>query len=459
MIFIRLNKYYLFISAVLFSFFLFVTSNRYILLYLLHTTVFISYLSVVNHFSKPGKSEIYYSSIRLLKTVFIYSSIIVLIYNFISYTYTNNFYVFSEADAVFYHHEALNMASKKFCEGIKYYLSFNSLEDLGAVLLSSILYRIVASKFILNAFYVIAGLLTADCIYRISLNFMSRKYAFSCGVAYSLSSFLLHYHSSGHKESILCMLIVLFFDRYYFFIKEKRIVHLCLAVLFLAMLILFRPVLIIFCLTAVLMSFILKKKKGTTGFVIIILFFSASIVFYPVFQPTYDRFLKGGDLDGMLSTKRDMIKVNVQFTYATNLLALLIGPLPTITPEESSEKLSFYSAGLIYKILLSFFFWIGIYHIFKQKHEMFYPLLFFAFFEMTALLLIIEGLELRNSMPHLFIIYIVAFWFMEKCNVNCLGNDEIAVNYNTNNILRLFNVYVAIAFFLIFFWNLRSQII
>ncbi len=449
---LRLIKYYVFIAGILYFAFWFKVSSEYISLYVVHIITFITYGSILYFISKKGKG--FYSKNNLTVLVLLYSLVLVISYNITSYIYNNNLFVFSEADAVTYYYHSLNMASKSISDSIYYYLSYYRVDDLGAVLVSSTLYRIIESKLILNFFYIIVGLITAIGIYRISTHFMSLKYAFICAVSYSLSSFVLWFHASGLKESFMCMLIVLFFDRYYLYLQNKNILHIVYGSLFLAALLLFRPPLTFFALGAIAMGMVLQKRKGLSGAFIIILAFVAFVGLYPVFQSTYDRFLMGGDINRLLMAKQSMIIVSTRFTYATNFLAQLIGPLPTISPD-TKELLSFFSPGLIYKVLLSVFFWFGVFYVFKIKKDILYPLIFFAFFEMISLLLILEGLELRKSLPHFFVIYIIAFWFLDKFDMT----QAIQSVRSRQKTSTLFSFSSAIVLLIIFIWNIRYGII
>lgn len=450
----RLITAYFIIALLIYGYFWFSTSSDFVSLYFYHFVVFVFYASTLYFISKKTKG--YFTKANLLALVFIVSFIIVYTNNYVSYIYNSNLFVFSEVDAVNYYYHSLNMASRSMSDAISYYLSFYSVEDLGAVLISSTLYRIIESKLFLNFFYIIVGLFTALGIYRISFNFMSVKYAFICSVSYSLSSFVLWFHSSGLKESFMCMLIVLFFDRYYVYLKNKNILQLAYASLFLAALLLFRPALIFFCLGGVGMGLILQRRKGLTGVFVIVLLFAGFIALYPVFESTYNRFLMGGDLNRLLLAKQSMIVGGTQFTYAVNLMAQLIGPLPTISPDVGAgPKLSFYPPGLIFKILLSGCFWLGVYYIFKYKFSLLYPLIFFAFFEMISLLLILEGLELRKSLPHFAMIFIIAFWFLDKYDIAGYFRSKRSRQYHR----LILNFYCIVIFIVIMIWNIRGQVI
>ncbi len=445
----RVNKIYLIIASVLYLYFLFFTSSNYFPIYLLHIFSVILYFCVLMYSSKKALN--YYSKWSLIFILFIFSFFLVGLYNFISYVYNNNFFVFSEVDALTYHNESLYMASQPFLEGIKYYMSFKRIDDLGAILIHSSLYRLIESNLLLNFFYILIGIITVLGIYRICTHFLSKKYAFVGSLSYGLASYVLWFHASGLKESFMVMLVVLFFDRYYLYLKKRNITHLIYASLFLIALLFFRPPLIFFCIGAVALSISLQRKKGFKEALVIILVFVSFVAFYPVFKASYDRFLMGGDLSRVLTARESMIVGSLEFTYGTNILAQLIGPLPTISPD-IKVQLSFYSAGLIFKALLSIFFWFGVYYVFKYKVKLLYPLIMFSFFEMVSLILILEGLELRKSLPHFPFIYIIAFWFLDKYDLS---------NYfkNKKKIKFVFNLSALVIFIIILLWNLRYNVI
>jgi hypothetical protein len=450
----RLNHTYLLTAGLLYFIFWFATDSYYLPVYVVHIFNFLTYFFILNHISKKPMNESTLQ-LNLIVWVFIFSTALVAVNNITSFSYRGNFFVFSEADAQSYHYQSLSMAAKSFTDAVTYYLSFKKLEDLGAVLIVSTLYRLIGSNLIVNFFYIVVGLITALGIYRIASRFMSLRYSFVCSVSYALSSFVLWFHSTGLKESFMSMLIVLFFERYYLYLENRRIQHIVYMAVFVSALLLFRPTLIFFCIGGIGLGVLLQRKKGLLGVLLIVLIFISFIGLYPVFESQYNRFLMGGDVERVLEVKESMITGSVQFTYAVNLMAQAIGPLPTILPVDKKVLLSFFSAGLIYKVLLSFFFWIGIYYVFKFKEDRLYPLIFFVFFEMVSLLIILEGLELRKSLPHFSMVYIIAFWFMDK-----FDHAAYFKNKRLNQKIRIvFGFSSVLVFAMIWFWNVRFQIV
>ena len=446
-----MHKQYFIISCLIYSIFLFTVANLFIPLYFLHIFTFVLYSLSLNYLLK--QPETFYSKSNLLILISFFSFIIIASYKYISFYYNDNFFVFSEADALTYYKYSLHMAGMPFIEGIKYYLNYYSYDDLGAVLFGSLFYRFIDSIIILNFFYIICGVITALAIYDISSNFMSLKYAFLCATAYSLSSFILWFQSSGLKESLMCMLVVLFFHRYYNMIKKKNLFQFVMPSLLLLGLMLFRPAILFFCVGSVGISLTVKKRKGATGLLIMIIVFALFIFLSSFVESSYKYYTGGGDFNRLINAREadGMVKGGLHFTYAVNVLAQFLGPLPTISSSKN-PLLSFFSAGLIYKVLLSVLFWFGVYYIYKLKVESLYPLIFFAFFEMVGLLVILEGLELRKSLPHFFVIYIIAFWFMDKFDsTNILLNGR----KSRKRLNSIFSLSSIIVFFLILGWNVR----
>jgi hypothetical protein len=109
----------------------------------------------------------------------------------------------------------------------------------------------------------------------------------------------------------------------------------------------------------------------------------------------------------------------------------------------------FYTSGLVYRVLLSFPFWLGVFYIFKAKSEPLYPMVIFVLFEMSALAYLIDGLELRKALPHMPFVYIVAFWFLDKYDTGRLRFK------NSEDFKVLFWTVMVLFVLMICYWNFR----
>ncbi|BDX37492.1 hypothetical protein CYCD_08470 [Tenuifilaceae bacterium CYCD] len=428
--------------------FLFNVEEQFLPIYILNILTSIIFFLVLN--SQLAKSEKYYTEKRLVLLVFIYSFISVAIYNIISYYYRGNLFVFSEADALFYDRESRIMAGMSFSDGIKNYLNNMLLEDLGAVLVISSLYRIIESNLLLNFVYIIIGAFTALCIFRISKKFMSIKYAFLCALTYSVSSFVLWYHASGLKESFMVMLVVVFFDQFYQFYINKKYIAVLYCIISLLALLLFRPVIVFLCIGALSIGVLLSKKVNTFSLVILVLFFIITIYLSNYISTESSRFIYNSNDELIdIKEKSGMVKGGVLFTYITNIVAATIGPMPTLQPNEKII-LSLFSPGLIFRVLIGAVLWFGVFYIIKTREGDIFPLVLFYLLEAASLVYIMESLELRKSLPHFPMIYIISFWFLDKYN---------NLNHLNSNVKQRIRIIINLSSFLfallIIYWNYR----
>jgi len=445
-----INTRFLIFGLLILLFFIPLFNGEYVLIYILNFVTIFTCFFTIN--SALYKTENYFTRKRLGLIVFFYSALFVIINKLISYYYSGNFFVFSVDDALAYHEGAVRMASQSFFCGIDLILNEFEFEDIGAFVVMSSLYRIIESILIVNLFYIYIGVVTAWSIFRISKNFMSIKYSFLCALTYSISSFIIWFHSSGLKESFLVMLIVLFYDHYYLFIKSKQLKNLILLIVFLLSILLFRPAITFFCVGSIGIS-MLFKIKGKLQFFFLIMLGVAFVVFmYSYISLLSDRYLLGGT-EQMLAIKEatGMVKQgSVQFTYAVNAIASLLGPLPSVLPTSSKQHLSFFSIGLIYRVFISMACWAGVYYAIKNKMGSIYPLLLFMFIEMASLIYILESLELRKSLPHIPFVFICSFWFLDNYDKKTIGSKQSRLRLR-----NIWNVSSVLFFFIIIYWNFK----
>lgn len=442
-----INKKYLLFGTFFYAFVAFLFPVELKALY------FINYLSLIMLALFIGqldrKPEAYFTKKKLGIIVFFYSLFMIFCYNLVSYFYTGNLYVFSEVDAMLYHREASSMADMSFVKSIDYYLSRHEPEDLGIVIILSTLYKVVVSKVMLNILYVFVAVVTANCIYSISARFMSVKYAFLCATVYCMSSYMIWYHSSGLKESVLVVLITLFYSSYYRVTIDKKITSAWWLVLVPCMLLLFRPVLAMFCLFSIGMGILLKRKLSVPQVLLLIAGALAGMYFMEKIVSSTDKFLVGGT-ESMLEIKEisGMVKGSISFTYFVNTLSSMFGPFPS--PLSSKVHLMFYAPGLIFKVFISVAFWFGVIHCIHIRMSRMYPMLIFIIVEMASLTYILEALELRKSLPHFPLVYIIAFIFIYKFDHNQLLTLKSHMFYK-----KSFHVACLVLCGLMVYWNFR----
>jgi hypothetical protein len=416
-------------------------------IYLINILSFISYYFVLR--IQLFKSEQFYTKIKLLQITFFYNLFFITFYKILSYTFNKNFFVFSEADAGTYHVESLKMISMSFSEGIDYFLSKYTFEDLGAVLVISTLYRVIESNLFVNVLYLFLSIFTGLGLFKIGQYLMPKRFAFFSSLTFSISSYFMWHNSSGLKESIMVFLVVQCFLNYYNFIKLKKPKNIIYLIMFLLSLMLFRPAVMFLIIGALLLGYVLSRKKNVAGIILTIILFIIVAYSEPYITLTFNKFF-GGSVDQMISGKETegMIKGSVYFTYFVNVLAGLIGPFPTLLPNEKT-MLSIFAPGLIYKILISIPFLFGVVYIFMKKKILYYPLAIFVLLEITSLVFILEALELRKSLPHFPFIYLISFGY-----ISFFARGEISKT-RRRAIMTFFNFSFLLVFFLILYWNFR----
>lgn len=442
-----INKKYLLFGTFFYVFVAFLFPVELKALYLVN---YLSLIMVAVFVGQLGKRpDDYFTKKNLGVIVFFYSLFMIFCYNVISYYYTGNLYIFSDADAMLYHREASVMADLPFVKSIDYYLSRHESEDLGIVIILSTLYNIVASKVLLSILYLFVAIVTANCIYSISARFMSAKYAFLCALVYCMSSYVIWYHSSGLKESVLVLLITLFYSSYYRVTIDEKAISILWLALVPCMLLLFRPVLAMFCLFSIGMGLLLKRKLSVPQVLLLIAGTLAGMYFMEKIVSSTDKFLVGGT-ESMLEIKEisGMVKGSISFTYFVNTLSSMFGPFPS--PLSSKVHLMFYAPGLIFKVFISVAFWFGVIHCIHIRMSRMYPMLAFILVEMASLTYILEALELRKSLPHFPLVYIIAFIFIYK-----FDNNQLLTLKNHMLYKKSFHVAAIVLCGLMVYWNFR----
>lgn len=441
-----INLSYLVIGIGLYLWFIPASDSTYWNVYAINISVFISFIITINY----SLSLNYLNRQNQSLLVSFYILLFVVLYNIVSYSHQENYFIFSEADASVYHRFALVMAGLPIHQSLDYYFTVFDFDDLGMGLILSTLYRFIGSNILYNFYNIIIAAFTCRLIFNICQQLMSDRFAFICAISFAISSISLWFVGSGLKEYTMVCLVILFYEQFLKYQKSHEWKNFNGALIALLILVFFRPILIAFCLGSIAIIYFqsnltLNKKIIWTGVVLSLLF-----VGLPYLQNfNFIRILVyGGGIEHLIAN-RDMIgqvRGSVSFTYTVNIISQAFGPLPTILVNENTAKLSMYSSGLLYRVLLAFPFWFGIIFAFKYKHILVIPLILYCLFEMTSLALIMDGLELRKSLPHIPLVFIIAFWFI----------DKYGSLFDRNDWFKLLNyAYVIGAVGLIVIWNYR----
>lgn len=441
----KLNTYAFILGTLLYAFFLPNIDNDYIALYFTNYFALVSFCSLNYYIIRQNNS---FFNIRILSVItFTYPFLLVAIYKILSYSFNQNFFVFSESDAVAYHDYSIIFARTSYSEALKIFLKHYNYEDLGVFIIITSLYKFIESNLIYSFYNIIIGVFTARLIYKTANYSLPNRHAFLCAIAYCASSFVIWFHASGLKESTMVFLVVSTFYNYYRYQLNKNYKTLLACIATLLFLLLFRPAIVYLIILAILFSILISRKRSASTYVLLIIIVSILLLYASNFSKLYTQFTYGSTTELIYAKETEgMIKGGILLTYVTNIISALIGPFPTIL--NLKLVISFYAPGLIFKLLMSFFYVIGSIYIIKNKVKILYPILFFSFLELGSLAFILEALELRKSLCHFPFIYIISFW----CIYQIIENNQFTKRIKLK---PLFSFYITSVILLVIFWNSR----
>lgn len=446
-------RYYLFIGILLFFVFFFKLDMHYLSIYLVCIFSFIISVFVFNYCN--SRSERFFNNKILFFIVFFYSLFFVAINNFISYYFDGNFFVFSTADAVYYHEEAQSILQYgSLIKGWAVFLGIEKLDNFGAVAYISFIYQFIESNLFVNFFNIIFGSLTAILLFGIGKKIMSVKYAFFASLTYAISSFVIWFYSSGLKETIMVFIIVSAFYSYYMYYfssYDKKLKYILFLTMSLLALLLFRPIIIFFILFSIGFGYFLTKRN-IYSLIIGIAVLIPIVLNFDLIQSALYAYMGREDIGEMLEIQHQSGKIqnNTLFTYITHFLSSVFGQFPTFNLGLEKIKILLYSSGLLYKTIISLFFLLSIYYSIKKRIGIVYPIIFYSIIEILSLVFILQALEIRKSMPHIPLVFLLCFWMMDKYQ-----NKQQNLKITRSKINVFFLIYVLLVSSFILLWNFR----
>lgn len=443
----NINTIYLLFGVSVYAVFAFYIPFDNGIIYLLNFFQLLSFWSLLEY--TRNRNEEFFHTRNLVSIVLLYTLFFCISLNLISHAYRGNFLVFSELDAVLYDYYGRRMASMTLAEGINEFLNYYSFDDLGMVMVTSSIYRFIDSNLALNVFYILLSILSARHLFKICKYFMTHKYAYLCSLTFSCSSFMVWFNSSGLKESIMIYLLIFLFQKYYAYRSVKNIFFLFQMTLAILAIGFFRPVISVFFIASVALSYLLENRNNIKGGVVMVGFLMGLVVLSSFIVTVLDRYTLGGDIVYLLAVReaQGMVIGGVTFTYAVNILSQFFGPLATFIPL-NNIKLAFYAPGLLFRMLLSLPFWFGAYIVLKRLNSALLSMVFFSLIEMLSLLLILEGLELRKALLHFPFVFVVAFYFLDNIKKAGFLKREIT----TKRLLLVGSIVLCV---LLVVWNIR----
>lgn len=409
----RLIKAYWYIGIAIYAVFSFAAlrSTDYLYLYLTSLIPFV-FFGIIISWTFSRKSS-FFKKENLIVTVFLYSLFAVGLYHFLSYTIDGDTFVFSKKDALDYVGDSLVLSNMGFIESLRELPRLGNFDDWGAYLWMSSVFRIIPSTIFLNFTYCIIGTISSVMLFYIGRTLMPRRYAYMAALSYSIASFTVLLHAQSLKETIMTCCIIAAFYSFYRFLQHKQIRFFLLTLLWSASLLFFRIPVSLLLILSFGLSYILIYSKGVLiPFIsvigVLVLFSSSYLLTY-----SYDRYMRSGNVAAIMERKMELAKGGGIVNQVADPLAAFIGPYPSIVAKEINRT-SLYASGLLFRLLLSIPFMIGVIYVLRYKQKKLYPLLLFFFACAVGVALTVKGLELRITLPHLSMMYLAAFWLLAK---------------------------------------------
>lgn len=372
-----------------------------------------------------------------------------LLFYMLSYSIDGDTFLFSKADAMVYYDESIKMSSMSIGEGFKYLSSFASFDDWGAFMWMVPIMKIYPAKWLLNFSYIIIGMFSSRMLFNIGRNFMSRRYAFLCALAFAIASFTITFHAKFLKETIMIFTIIASFYYFFKYLRSKRIYILLISFLLAGFVAFFRVptmILLFASYAATILLINVKRKIYLVPLIMVVLL--ASSFFSSFIEYSYQTYLAGGDVERIIERKVEMSAGGGFVHHITDPLAAIVGPFPSFIPKEiTSNPLN--ASGLIFRLLIAFPFFIGVWYAVKYKKRFLYPLILFFFLEALGVAISVKGLEFRLTFPHLAMAYLVAFWTLFLYDYKIIRKG--ALN-------KYWNYWVVFVVFICILWNLRYVI-
>ena len=374
---------------------------------------FFSSLALV--YSQIGIDEGKCTKVRLFSITFIYSFLLVSVFLFYSYNVEGNTFLLSETDSRLYEKVVNKMLYLPYKDSFEYLFENYKFDDWGGPIYMSSVFRIYPDKLFLNFVNTILTSVSSLFVFKIGERLMSRKYAYLSALSYAISSFLIFFNGSFLKESSFVFFVILLINSIYNFIIEKRKISLIYIVIYSCVLLLFRPAVVVCVICGFSVYYFVRKGYGVykLGLILLVILFLSYLL--SSLLSIFNHYTLSGDIAKLMLTKDTKYGLSREMTYILNWFGSFCGPFPSILGTNMTS--CFYGSGLLYKFLLLPFAIIGLVKVVKLRIDYMFPLLVFFVLESFFAALVQKGMELRLTLPHIFIYYIFAFWTMEKVEI------------------------------------------
>lgn len=380
-----------------------------------------------------------YSKVSLIGIVLAYSTVLVISNNYVFNELGHSYFALTAVDSLLYDKLARAMVKLNLLQKINYLSYGYSIGDYGFPIYLSYVYTIIKSPLLENALNILINIFTVVCLFKIGNFFLQKKYAFLGSLIYGTSQYVIFFMSTGLKEPLMILFIILSIYFYLQYVKKNNLICLFISILFALILVFFRLPLMVFLIVAFGLSELTRNKFSFKKIFLVIVLFACSIAMYIFFKDALLRYVyKSGSRVVVHATSTQ----SKHFAYVVGFISGLFGPFPTYLPLNGKENLSFYAASLTLKVFLSLPFLYASYYAIKLKNKYMKPLVLFSFFEIIGLIINANTFNFRVSLPHMgFVILLAMYTLSNRKKYIKGGHKYLYLTY-----------YVSFAGFL-FMWN------
>ncbi len=430
----------------------------YVILFAYHAEESFSWYNALNVYSficyammlwmSSNWSEDQYSYKNLGVTIFIYSVIFVTMYLTISDYYRGNTFIFSESDARLYEKWSFSLLETPFSEWIPSLTKKKiAYDDWGAPIAMALFLSILPSKIFINFCYILINTANGFLLFKIGKVIMSSRYAYIASLSYSISSYSLFFVGSFLKEIIMVFFVVASFYFLYMYFLHKNFHYMVIGGTVSLIVIFFRPPVALFIWLSYLLLFFLESKNSVIRYFVIFIALIAFVAALGLIQESSEKYANGGNVMESYSYTSTST-----FQKLVIYVGTFIGPFPQLLQfDENITYKPLFGAGLLFKLLLFFAYWKGLWYALKSKHTIILPMYLFAVTEMLGLCLALDGIELRKVLPHVPLVILSAFWYLSVFDE---GLESIGTNISEKiRTKKQFSLCVLIVICAVFVWN------
>jgi hypothetical protein len=302
-------------------------------------------------------------------------------------------------------------------------------DDHGMLLIFYFIYSLAGNEnigqYLALLFNSLAVTISTYYLYKLMISLsIKRSYARFFSSVWGFFPFLSVVSANGmQKENFFCLFIILSFYCMYNFKMKKRILSFIYCLFFIFCCSLFRIAISIMMLISFIILLIVNVKNSKKILNILFICLLLGIISLSAFM----KFIFSLSLESYLS------KPGQNIFY--QILIALIGPLPNFNRSLNFEI--FHNSGLLFKVIISFPFWMGIWYIIRTFNYKYYYLVAYIF--MGLLMCIVTGYS--------YIRFQVAFFPL------MLPIIAYAFQFGLNKIC--YNIYSVLSIFVIILYNNR----